>query len=33
MGGGEYANAVRSYRKNGKVKKVYIHLGKVVDKN
>ena len=33
MGGGKYANAVRLYRKNGKVKKVYIHLGKVADKN
>ncbi len=31
--GGKYANAARSYRENGKVKKVYIHLGKVVDKD
>ena len=31
-GGGKYANAARSYRKDGKVMKTYIHLGKVVDK-
>ncbi len=32
-GGGKYTNAVRSYKKNGKVKKIYTYLGKVVDKN
>ena len=27
-GGSKYANAVRTYRKNGKVKKVYTYLSK-----
>ena len=32
-GGGKYANAAESYREGGKVKKRYIHLGRVVDKD
>ena len=32
-GDGKYANAARSFREGGKVKKTYIHLGKVVDKD
>lgn len=31
-GNGRYANAAKSYREDGKIKKSYIHLGVVVDK-
>lgn len=30
-GNGKYANAAKSYREGGKVKKKYIHLGKVIE--